>query len=270
MSESPPGADDVFTELSRLLTPERLLHDPRADGEGVRVCVLDSGIERAVLEGKFRGLGREIHHIEGAVFTADRAAPQPYEGRQSSPHGTIVADVVLTLAPRVRLFSADVFGPQGSCEVEVVIRAIRHALDVWNCHVINLSLGVPEQRLQQLPRRQQLQRAVEEAYYRDVVVVAAAHNDHPLTASYPAAFGPSLLSVNKSLFADPLRAVYEPRDRIEFLAHGRGYLGPFAHEPATSWAAPHLTGIVARLLSLRPTLKPFEIKTILYWMFRGK
>ncbi len=269
MSEPPPGVADIFTEVFRLLTPERLLHDPRADGAGVRVCVLDSGIERPVLEEKLRRQGREIQPIEGAVFTADRAEPLPYEGRQSSPHGTIVADVVLTLAPRVRLFSADVFGPQGSCEVEVVIRAIRHAVDVWHCHVINLSLGVPEQRLQQLPRRQQLQRAVEEAYYRDVVVVAAAHNDHPLTASYPAAFGPSLLSVNKRLFADPLRAAYEPRDRIEFLAHGRGYLGPFAHEPATSWAAPHLSGIVARLLSLRPSLKPFEIKTLLYWMFRG-
>jgi hypothetical protein len=270
VSPPPPGADDIFAEVFRLLTPERLLHDPRADGEGVRVCVLDSGVERAVLEERFRRQGREIHSIEGAVFTADRAEPLPYEGRQSSPHGTTVADVVLTLAPRARLFSADVFGPQGSCEVEVVIRALRHALDVWHCHVVNLSLGVPEQRLQQLPKRQQLLRAVEEAYYRDVMVVAAAHNDHPLTASYPAAFGPSLLSVNKRLFADPLRAAYEPRDRIEFAAHGRGYLGPFAHEPATSWAAPHLTGIVARLLSLHPALKPFEIKTILYWMFRER
>ena len=62
---------------------------------------------------------------------------------------------------------------------------------------------------------------------------------------------------------------YELREPIEFLAHGRGYLGPFAHEPATSWAAPHLAGIAARLLSLRPNLKPFEIKTLLYWMYQS-
>src|SRR3989442_12020843 len=48
---------------------------------------------------------------------------------------------------------------------------------------------------------------------------------------------------------------------IEFQAHGRGYLGPFAQEPATSWAAPHLAGIACRILSLRPDLKPFEMKT---------
>jgi hypothetical protein len=260
---------DLFEEVFALLKPERLLHDPRATGEGVTVCVIDSGVERTLLEQKFRSQGREIYPIEGGVFTAERTEPLPYDGRQSTPHGTTVADILLTLAPRVRLYSADVFGPQGSCEVEVVIRALRWAVEVWRCKVINLSLGVPEQRLQQVQRRQQLQRTIEEAYYRDVLVFAAAHNDHPLTRSYPAAFAPPLLSVDKHLFADPLEFAYRLHEQVEFQAHGRGYLGPFAAEPATSWAAPHLAGIAARILSLRPGLKPFEMKTLLYWLFRA-
>ncbi len=264
----PDPAPDVFAEVLALLTPERLLHDPRATGEGVAVCVIDSGVERRLLEEKYSQKGVQINSIEGGVFTADRAEPLPYDGRQSSPHGTTVADVILTLAPRVRLYSADVFGPRGACEVEVVIRALRWAIDVWKCKVVNLSLGVPEQRMQQGQRRGQLRRAVEEAYFKDVLVIAAAHNDHPLTRSYPAAFAPPLLSVDKRLFADPLQFAYEPREQVEFLAHGRGYLGPFAAEPATSWAAPHLAGVAARILSLRPGLKPFEMKTILYWMSR--
>src|SRR5947208_3330510 len=153
---------DVFDQLLTLLHPDRLLRDPRATGEGVRVAVLDSGIERATLAAKFAGLGIAIHPIEGGVFRPDRPEPLPYTGHQSAPHGTTVADIILTLAPRVRLFSADVFGPQGSCEVEVVIRALRWAVDVWKCKMINLSLGVPEARLQQVPRRQQLLRAVED------------------------------------------------------------------------------------------------------------
>jgi len=266
---NPTPQADLFAEVFSLLTPERLLRDPRADGDGVTVCVVDSGVERRLLEEKFARQGVQIHPIEGGVFTADRPAPLPYDGRQSSPHGTTVADVILTLAPRVRLYSADVFGPVGTCEVEVVIRALRWAIDAWKCKVVNLSLGVPEQRMQQAQRRQQLQRAVEEAYFKDVLVVAAAHNEHPLTRSYPAAFAPQLLSVDKRLFTDPLQFAYEPREQIEFLAHSRGYLGPFAAEPATSWAAPHLAGIAARILSLRPGLKPFEMKTILYWMFQA-
>jgi hypothetical protein len=256
----------VFAELFHLVTPQRLLLDPRATGEGVRVCILDSGVERSLLEEKFTRQGQALNPIEGGLFTADRAEPATYEGHQSTPHGTTVADIVLTIAPRVRLFSADVFGPRGTCEVEVVLRALRWAMDVWRCHIINLSLGVPEQRMQQVQRREQLQRAVEEAYYRDVLVIAAAHNDHPLTRSYPAAFAPPLLSVDKGAFTDPLQCIYRLSETIEFQAHGRGYLGPFAAEPATSWAAPHLSGIAARLLSLRPGLKPFEMKTILYWL----
>lgn len=260
---------DVFDELFSLVTPERLLRDPRATGEGVSVCVIDSGVERALLEEKHRGLGHVIHPIEGGIFTADRAEPLPYHGHQSTPHGTTVADILLTLAPRVRLYSADVFGPQGTCEVEVVMRALHWAVEVWKCKVVNLSLGVAENRLLQLPRRYQFLRAVEEAYYKDVIVFAAAHNEHPFTRSYPAAFAPPLISVDKQLFDDPLRFAYRLHDQVEFEAHGRAYLGPFAAEPATSWAAPHLAGITARLLSLRPTLKPFEVKTLLYWLFQA-
>ncbi len=258
----------VFDEMFALLTPDRVLRDPRATGEGVSVAVIDSGVERAVLEDRFRSAGTDILPIEGAVFHAG-GGPLPYDGRQSSPHGTTVADIVLTVAPRVKLYSADVFGPTGACEVEAVIAALRHAVEVWKVKVVNLSLGVPEHKLQQLPRRLQLQRAVEEAYYRDVLVFAAAHNDHPLTRSYPAAFAPPLISVDKGVFDDPLGFAYRLRDHVEFQAHGRGYLGPFAREPAPSWATPHLAGIAARVLSLKPDLKPFEIKTILYWMFRA-
>lgn len=262
--------DNPFADILALVTPDRLLLDPRATGAGVRVCVIDSGIERATLEDKYRGQGQAIQRIEGGVFLAGQAEPLPYDGHQSTPHGTTVADIILTMAPQAQLLSADVFGPQGSCEVDVVERALHWAIDVWKCKVVNLSLGVPEQRLQQLPRRHQFLRAVEEGYYKDVLIFAAAHNDHPLTRSYPALFAPSLLSVDKRLFDDPLQFAYRLHEQIEFEAHSRGYLGPFAREPATSWAAPHLTGIAARLLSLRPALKPFELKTLLYWLFQAR
>ena len=170
----------------------------------------------------------------------------------------------------MRLYSADVFGPPGTCEVETVIAALRHAIDVWKVKVVNLSLGRARAQAAAAPAAAAAaQRAIEEAYFRDVLVFAAAHNEHPLTRSYPAAFAPPLISVDKGLFDDPLRFAYQLREQVEFQAHGAGYLGPFAREPATSWATPHLAGIAARILSLKPDLKPFEIKTVLYWLFRA-
>ena len=270
MSDNPPPPEsrDVFEEVFALLTPDRLLKDHRATGEGVRVCILDSGIENELLKEKYSRLAQNIHPIQGGIFSADQHEPLPYLGQQSSPHGTTVADIILSIAPRVQLFSADVFGPQGSCEVEVVMKALQWAVDVWHCKVVNISLGVSEHRLQQVQRRYQFQRAIEAAYYKDVLVFAAAHNDHPVTHSYPAMFSPPLISVDKMIFPDGLQFAYKLREQIEFQAHGRGNLGPVAEEPATSWAAPHLAGIAARILSLRPGLKPFEVKTILYWLSR--
>ncbi len=72
--------------------------------------------------------------------------------------------------------------------------------------------------------------------------------------------------MDKHLFAHPWQFAYALNEQIEFQAHGRGYLGAFAQEPATSWAAPHLAALAARVLSIRPGLKPFEMKTILYWL----
>ena len=110
-------------------------------------------------------MGRKgCRHIAGIIL-------ERRHDRRGAGNGTTVADVILTVAPRVKLYSADVFGPAGSCEVETVIAALRHAIDVWKVKVVNLSLGVPEHKLLQLPRRQALQRAIEEARLK-------TENDH--------------------------------------------------------------------------------------------
>src|SRR5438309_287985 len=111
-------ARTVFDDLSLLLTPERILRDPRATGEGIAIGLIDSGVERATIDTRFREQGQEILPIEGAVFRTDSPQPLPYTGHQSSPHGTTVADIILRIAPRVKIFSADVFGQAGNCEVE--------------------------------------------------------------------------------------------------------------------------------------------------------
>src|SRR5262249_8073701 len=160
--------------------------------------------------------GQLLYPIEGGLFTGPGSEPLPYDGHQSTPHGTTVADIILTLAPRVRLYSADVVGPQGGSDIDAVLRALHWAVHRWRCHIVNRSLGVTEQRLQPVQRRHQLLRAVEDAYFHDVLLFAAAHNDHPLTHSYPAMFALSLLSVDRGDFQGPLDFSYLLRERIEF------------------------------------------------------
>ena len=261
---------DVFQELLALCSPERLLNHPQATGEGVSVCVVDSGVEESLVRASAEKRGQSIKPIQGGVFLNNQKEPLPYTGKQSTPHGTTVADILFSLAPNVQMYSADVFGPAGSCQVEVVIKAIHWAVNVWKCKIINLSLGVAENRLVQLPRRYQFLRAIEDGYFKDALIFAAPHNDHPFTKSYPAMFSPPLISVDKKEFAGTLEFAYSLTEQIEFAAYSHGYLGPFATAPATSWATPHLSGIAARLLSLKPDMKPFELKTVLYWMSQAK
>jgi subtilisin len=101
-----------------------LLHDPASNGAGVRVAVIDTGIDRELI--------RELHPrsltIEGVCFTADEPRPRPDGDRASGPHGTVVADILLRGAPACQLYSIDVFGATGNCEVEALARAIEFAV----------------------------------------------------------------------------------------------------------------------------------------------
>ena len=253
---------DPYQMLLDGWSASRVIDDPLATGDGVRLAVIDTGIQRSLIAQRWP----MAKPIPGVVFEAGSALPNDDDGQHSAPHGTTVADIVLRLAPQVQLYSADVFGKRGESDLDRLIAAMRHSLDVWNVQIIQLSVGIAEHQLTQPAKRLQLQRLIEEAYYRDVLVVAATHNEHPHQRSYPSSFGPLLYAVDKSLFASPNEMKYLLNEPAEFVAHSRGYLGPFAREPATSWAAPHLSGFVARLLSRWPKLKPFEVKSILYWM----
>jgi subtilisin len=242
-------------------TVDDLLAHPKADGSGVRVGVIDTGIDRATLQLQGRGTV-----IEGAIFEAGKPKPLHYAGQQSGPHGTAVAGIIVRHAPKVTLISADVFGSSGQCDVETLIRAIQWCVEEARCQVLNLSLGITEDRLLPIQRRWQLQRIIEECYHRDVIVIAAAHNDHPHYRSFPALLGAPLIGVTKGPWHQEMKLRYAPNERVEFQATASSDGDFLTMTPASSWAAPHVTAMVARLLSLQPGMKPFEMKTALYGM----
>ena len=126
MSQSPT---DFFASFPELVNLERLLQNPGARGEGVRVAIIDSGIDQEILTRRCRERGYSLKPVEGGLFTSDQSPPAPGLARPGSPHGTTVADIVVSLAPEISLFSADVVGSRGTCEVEVICRAIRWAMD---------------------------------------------------------------------------------------------------------------------------------------------
>ena len=227
----------------------------------VRVGVIDTGIDQALLARL--GYSRAV---EGAIFEVGNPRPEPYRGQASAPHGSAVARIILQHAPEVQFISADVFGRRGQCDVENLLRAIEWCLEVAQCQVLNLSLGITEDRLLPVQRRWQLQRLIEECYHRHVCVVAAAHNHHPQYRSFPALLGAPLIGVCQGPWKNELRVEYRPLERVEFRATSSCEGDFLTSTPASSWAAPHVTALVARWLQEQPDLRPFEIKTLLRQM----
>ncbi len=270
MTEGQPSFDffKALQNLIKLGFRDGLLGNPLADGSGVNIALIDTGVNVSKLQRKFDGNGVKFKTITNALFKSNGVIDYSSIAPPVLPHGTVVADILLNHAPQAQLYSANVFEFRSFTELDLLLHAIHVAIHDWKCKVINLSLGLPEERLQQPWRRLQFLNALEDAYRNDVLVFAAGNNDHPLTRSFPAVFESSLFSVNKKLLDGMLKFKYFPQAGLEFLGHGYADLAPIGSDLETSWATAHLAGTAAKIASLCPTIKPFEMKSILYWVSR--
>ena len=98
------------------------------------------------------------------------------------------------------------------------------------------------------------------------MIVTAANNI--VRPSFPSMFA-SVTSVASNLSRDPFRFHYNPEPPTEFLAPGidvdLAWLdGSRISGTGNSYAAPHISGIVALIRSKHPELRPFQTKTVLW------
>jgi subtilisin family serine protease len=134
------------------------------------------------------------------------------------------------------------------------------------CWILNVSIGGGGGSA--------LETALNYAYANAVAVVAAMGNENTTTPSYPAAW-PTTLAVGATDVAD-WRWYWGPTagsnfgSHIDVCAPGDSIYsanptwhseGPYAFKTGTSMATPHVTGLAALILSVRPTLSVDS----LYW-----
>ena len=223
-------------------------------GRGVKVAVIDSGIDAAhpAVGGRIAGYVAIGEGPDGLVFD-----PAPHEDLYG--HGTACAGIIRGLAPDCELYSVRVLGAGLMGRGVVFAAGLRWAIE-QGMDVCNLSLGTTKPDFYGM-----LHELADLAYFRRVAVVTAANNlPRP---SFPSVYA-AVISVASHDEPDPERFYYNPRAPVEFGARGINVEvawlnGESVTSTGNSFAAPHITGIVARILGKHPTLTPFQLKVVL-------
>jgi subtilisin len=225
-----------------------------ATGAGVRVCVLDSGVEAG-------------HPLVGPVARAvgvssgEDGLPVVAEDELGdvAGHGTACAGIIRALAPGCELHSVRVLGAGNKGSGRILLEGLRWAI-AQEYDVVNMSLSTTKAEFTSL-----LHELADTAYFQRTVLVASAHN-MPVQ-SYPWRFS-SVISVGCHDEGDPLVWYYNPSPPVEFFARGLdvevAWLGGGTLRcSGNSFATPHIAALSALVLSKHPTLTPFQLKSVL-------
>jgi subtilisin family serine protease len=226
-----------------------------SSGRGVRVCVVDSGVER-----DHPGVGpvQESYAVIGS--TDGEPAVVRVDDGDSCGHGTACAGVIRSLAPECELYSVRVLGERYSATGDAFIAGLRWAVG-QGFDVVSLSLSTTRPKFAQA-----LHSIADQAYFGGTVVVAAAHNSP--VESYPWRFA-SVISVGSHAVRDPGLVLYNPTPPVKFFAHGTNvdvaWLdGTRTQITGNSFAAPHVAGYCTLALSKHAGLTPFQLMTLMY------
>jgi thermitase len=159
----------------------------------------------------------------------------------------------------VQLMPVKVLSSSGSGTLDGVARGITWAADN-GAHILSLSLGAGS-------GAQQLQDAVNYAWTRGCLVVAAAGNGGSSSPQYPAYYT-NCIAVAATDSSDRLASFSQYGSWVDIAAPGVGILSTipnnrYASYDGTSMACPHVAGAAAVLWSHNPSLTNAQIRSAL-------
>ncbi len=250
LQQTAAGAGDPAQyELAKLKLPQA---HALSQGGGIKIAVIDSGIDEAHAE------------LSGSVAENYNALASPMAPHS---HGTAVAGLIaahgklLGAAPHAKILGVRAFDPAGATAQGTTF-AILKGLD-WaaaqGARIINMSFAGPNDPA--------IHRALEAAFRKGIVLIAAAGNAGAKSAPlYPAA-DVNVIAVSGTDADDKLLEASNRGNHIAVTAPGAQLLvaTPSGYEfsSGTSYSAAAISGVVALMLERRGELTPREVRGIL-------
>ncbi|MGM0875854.1 MAG: S8 family peptidase [Bacillota bacterium] len=274
--QTPWGIEAIYNNTSIKST---------SGGDGIKVAVLDTGVYTG--HNDLSGSAEQCKD-----FTRSKTPLVNGSCTDKNGHGTHVAGTVLAhggsnglgiygVAPKAVLWAYKVLNDRGSGYSDDIAGAIQHAADeavrTDSKTIISMSLGSSVKDIL-------ISNAVDYAYNRGVLVVAAAGNSGPgeNTIGYPGALKNAVavaaleniqengtyrvadFSSRGTSLTDGDYTIQE-RD-IEVSAPGRviestWYDGSYNTISGTSMATPHVSGLAAKIWSANPTMSNVELRS---------
>lgn len=264
----------------------RAAWDQGADGEGVLVAVLDTGVDLDHPElvaalwknpGEVPGNGVDddengwVDDYDGVDVPAHSGDPEDVDGHGTAVSGLIAAAAdgrsIVGLAPRARILPVRLFGSQGGFEsdaAEGIAYAVAQGADVISCSwthgevpspVVLAALRQAEEAgalvvaaAGNTPRNADLGGAYPARYELDALISVAASDRYDQLVYFPGLWGSAWGATSVDLAA--------PGEWVRSTQAGGGY-GPF---DGTSAATPLVSAAAALVWSAVPALRALEVK----------
>lgn len=223
-------------------------------GENVRICVMDTGVHRDHPDLD----SNRLFGYDGNELV------QPW-WRDTDGHGTHVTGTiaasdnnqgVVGVAPGAEIFTARVFSTNGQFFSSNIIAALQVCKD-GGAKVISMSLGGTVS----IGYERQAYEDLEKKF--GIVTVAASGNTGGYDFLYPAAYD-NVISVASVNWNGDRSSFSTRNNKLDVAAPGSSILstwenGSYATVSGTSMACPHVSGVVALMLSVNPSATPAEL-----------